>query len=83
MENVRKHVDVKLVNNDYQVTKLIAKPNFDSFQIFDDDLAALKMKKTTLKLFKPRFIGMSILDTSKVGQLLCHPFQNDISGTQM
>ncbi len=66
MENLMKHVDVKLVNNEKQVTKLTCKPNFETFQILSEDLAAIKMRKTNLKLVKPHYVGMSILYISKV-----------------
>ena len=65
MENMRNRVDVKLVNNRNQARKLIAKPNFEHQQIFTEDFAALQMKKTSLTMVKPIYLGMSILDLSK------------------
>ena len=66
MENLRKHIDVKLVNSEIKAKKLACKPNFDSFKIFNPDLTAIQMKKTKLKLNKPVYIGCSILDISKI-----------------
>ena len=65
MENLRKHVDVKLVNDETKAKKLICKPNFHDFKIFNQDLSAIQMKKSSLKLNKPIYAGFSILDLSK------------------
>ena len=65
MENMRNRVDVKLVNNRNQARKLLAKPNFEHYQIFKEDFAAIQMKKTSLTMVKPIYLGMSILDLSK------------------
>jgi hypothetical protein len=68
MENLRKRVDVKLVRSSEEdrLRKLIAKPNYSRCKIFDDDLAALHMHKTSLCLNHPIYVGMSILDLSKL-----------------
>ena len=63
--NVRKRVDIKLVNNRKSALKFAAKPNFESCTIFDENLIAIHMKRTTLLFDKPVFCGMSILDISK------------------
>ena len=65
MGNVRKRVDIKLVNNRKSALKFAAKPNFESCTIFDENLIAIHMKRTTLLFDKPVFCGMSILDISK------------------
>ena len=41
------------------------KPNFKSANIFHENLVAIHMEKTTVRLNKPIQIGMSILDLSK------------------
>ena len=46
MENERKHVDVKLINKwtgRYGSEALIAKPNFHSSTIFEENLVAVQM----------------------------------------
>ena len=65
MENIRKHIDVKLVKSKERSQKLINKPNFSSFKIFTDDLVAVHMKRTKLKFDKPVYVGQAILDLSK------------------
>ena len=65
MENMRKHVDVRLVQTKDQLQKLSKKQSFASCRIFHEDLVAVEMKRSKVKLFKPSYSGMSILDISK------------------
>ena len=65
IENVRKHVDIRLVNDKAKARKLAAKPNFQHCTIFDENLVAIHMKKTKLVFNKPVYLGMCILDLSK------------------
>ena len=65
MENIRNRVNVKLVNTGEQFKQLTAKPNFDSRKIFNENLVSVHMKKTSLTMNKPVYLGMSILDLSK------------------
>ena len=41
-------------------------PQYILQKIFDNDLVPIRKNKVTLKLNKPAFIGMCILDLSKV-----------------
>ena len=45
MENIRNRVDIHLVTNEKQASKLIPKPNYNHQTIFCDNLAAIHMKK--------------------------------------
>jgi hypothetical protein len=65
MENVRNRVDIRLVNNEKKWNKLAQKHNFKSATIFSENLVAVHMKRTSVKLTKPIYLGMSILDLSK------------------
>ena len=68
MENVRKHIDVKLVTKwegRYGVEALISRPNFHSRAIFNKDLVAVELRKTEVLLNKPIYVGLSVLDISK------------------
>ena len=65
MENIRNRVDVKLVNTEEKLRKLVAKPNFRSRKIFSENLVSVHMKKTSLTMNKPVYLGMCILDLSK------------------
>ena len=65
MENVRKYVDIKLVRDGKQARKLINKPNFEGRTIFTSNLVAIHMGKKRVPMYKPKYLGMSILDISK------------------
>ena len=65
MENVRKHRDIKLVTTDEKRNKLVSEPNYHTTKHFSENLLAIEMKKTKVKMNKPVYLGMSILDISK------------------
>lgn len=69
MENVRKRVDVKLRKTwegRFGVEALISKPNFKSCSIFNDNLVAIELKKLEVVMDKPIYVGLSVLDISKI-----------------
>ena len=66
MENVRNHKDIKLVRSDKRRKRLVSEPNYHSHKNFSDHLMAIEMKKTRAKMTKPLYLGMSILDISKI-----------------
>ena len=65
MENIRNRVNVKLVNTEEKFKKLSAKPNYKGRKIFSENLISVHMKKTSLTMNKPVYLGMCILDLSK------------------
>ena len=73
-ENLRKHRDVKLVTTDEKRNKLISEPNYHQTIQFSENLLALEMKKTKVKMSKPVYLGMSLLDISKT---LMYKFWDD------
>ena len=66
MENIRNRVNVKLVDSGEKFKKLVAKPNYNSCKIFNENLVSVHMKKTSLTMNKPVYLGMSILELSKI-----------------
>ena len=62
VENVIKHRDIKLVATDKRRNKLASEPNYHTAKYFSENLIAIKMKKTKVKMNKPIYLGMSILD---------------------
>ena len=66
MENVRKHRDIKLVKTDKKNNKLVSEPNFHTMKLIDHNLAIIEMKKVKVKMNKPIYLGLSILDISKI-----------------
>ena len=71
MENVRKHRDIKLATTGEKRTKLVSEPNYRTTKRFSENLLAIEMKKIKVKMNKPVYLGMSILDISKT---LLHKF---------
>ncbi|XP_025155988.1 uncharacterized protein LOC112588885 [Harpegnathos saltator] len=68
MENVRNHVDVKLLtkwDGRYGAEAMVAMPNFHSRSIFSENLVAVELRKLEVKFNKPNYLGMCILDISK------------------
>lgn len=69
MENMRNRTDIKLKSQwagRYNAGNLISNPTFKRITIFDENLVAIEMHKTSIKMFKPIAIGMAVLDISKV-----------------
>ena len=68
VENLRKRINVHLVKGVNEINKLkksIAKHSFNAFKVFNENLLAVHIHKDTLKLNRPIYVGMSILDLSK------------------
>ena len=66
MENVRKHRNIKLVRNDNKRNKLVSEPNYHTMKLIDEDLVIIEMRKTRVKMNKPIYLGLSILEISKI-----------------
>ena len=65
MKNVRKHRDIKLATTDEKRNKLVSDPNYHTTKRFSENFLAIEMKKTKVKMNKPVYLGMSILDINK------------------
>ena len=65
MENVRKHRDIKLVTTDRRRNQLVSEPNYHTTKWFSEKLLAIEMKKTKVKMNKPVYLGLPILEISK------------------
>ena len=66
MENVRKHRNIKLVKTDKKKNKLVSEPNYHIMKLIDDNLAIIEMKKVKVKMNKSIYLGLSILELSKI-----------------
>ena len=66
MENIRKRINVKLVNNSKDYARYVSKPNFISQKIFSRDFVAFHQIKSVLILYRPIYAGVSILELSKL-----------------
>ena len=66
MENIRKHRNIKLVTRDKKRSKLVSEPNYHTINYISEDLSIIEMNKAKVKMNKPIYLGLSILDISKI-----------------
>ena len=66
MENIRKHKDIKLVTTDRKRSKLVSEPNYHTINLISEDLSIIEMKKAKVKMNKPIYLALSILEISKI-----------------
>ena len=66
IENLRNRIDVKLVSNKKDYLKRKAQSTYMSHKTSENDLVAIRKSKVTLMLNKPAFIGVCILQLSKI-----------------
>ena len=65
MENLRKRINVRFVNNEKDFLKYTSKPTYVTHKLFDKDYAAILEIKPVLMLNKPIYVGFTVLDLSK------------------
>ena len=66
VENLRKRVDVKLVTHERKLLKMAAQTTYGSNKIVTKDLVVVHRKRQSLFLNRPTYVGMCILDLSKI-----------------
>ena len=65
IENLRKRINVRLVNNEKDFLKYTNRPTYVAHKLFDKDYAAIHEIKPVLVLSKPIYVGFTVLDLSK------------------
>lgn len=66
LENLRERFNLTLVHSKEKPKRYVAKPSFERFQIFNEDLVGVENKRTNLLLNKPVYVGCTILELSKI-----------------
>ena len=80
MENVRKNRDIKLVTTEERsmavvfstkyekrsMKYLVWQPHYDTTNFFTENLLAIELKKTDTLIIKLVYLGLSILELSKI-----------------
>ena len=66
IENVRKHRDIKLVTTDKKRSKLVSELNYHTINCISENLSIIEMRRTKVKMNKPIYLGLSILEISKI-----------------
>ena len=65
-KNGRKHRNIKLVKSGRRRHYLVSEPNYHTTKFFTENLLVIEAKKTHITLKKPVYLGLSILDLSKL-----------------
>ena len=65
MENLRKRINVRRVNNKTDFLRYTSRPTHISHKIFDKHYAAIHEIKPVLTLKKPTYAGFTVLELSK------------------
>ena len=65
-EKLRNRINVKLVSNKKDCVKCASKPWYMSHKIFENNLVVICKNKVPLTLNKPAYMGMFLLELSKV-----------------
>ena len=66
MENVRIHRDIKLATIEKRRNYLVSEPNYHTTKIFTENFLAIEMRKTKVLMNKPVYLGLSMLQLSKI-----------------
>ena len=67
MENVRlRNANYNQFHDAKKAVKMTSEPTFESFRIINDNLALVKMKKPVIIIDKPSYVGLCVLDLSKL-----------------
>ena len=66
MENLRYRIDGRLVNHKKDYLKCTSKPSYMSHIIFGNNLVEIRKGKVAIKLNKPAYIRIYVLELSKV-----------------
>ena len=74
MENLRKRISLRLVNNEKDYLKHVSKTIFISQKIFNKNFVGIYEIKPVLKLNKPIYVGFTVLELSK---WLMYDFHNN------
>ena len=66
MQNLRKKIDVTLINNKNKFWRWTSKPSYVVQKLFGNNLVAINNIKTTTASTKPEYVGMFILELREV-----------------
>jgi hypothetical protein len=65
-EDVRKYKEVQIVTEERRAQRILNKPTVKQWKIYEENLAAIQLQRENVELNKPRYIGMTILNLSKL-----------------
>ena len=71
-EDLRKRIKMRIAKNENDIVRHILKPSDVSHKIFDNNLVTIHEKKICLTLDKPMYIGLTVLETTKLAMYAFH-----------
>ena len=74
LEKVRSHLDIKLISNRRQLSRLASRSTFKRYTIFNENLVGMEMRRSNVLMNRPIYVGFAILELSK---LLMYEFHYD------
>lgn len=72
LENVRLHMNFKLVSCPKRLQKLVAKPTFINTIIYNENLVGVHLLKNEIVQNKPIYIGFTVLELAKIHMYSFH-----------
>ena len=63
---ILKNIEILLVTTDKKRNKSVSEPNYHTINYISEDLSITEMNKTKVEMNKPIYLGLSILDISKI-----------------
>ena len=66
MDNVRKHRYIKLVTANKTRNQLVSEPNYHVTKLSSENLFTIEMKKVKVKMNKPIYLGLRVLEICKI-----------------
>ena len=66
MENITKYRDIKLITTKERRKYLVSELDYHTTTFFSENLLAIEMKKKQIYMNKPVYLGLSILELSKI-----------------
>ena len=74
-ENLRKRRDIRIVSSTQDFMSYVRKPLFENGKVYDDHkFVGVELRKETICLDKPRYVGSAVLNLSKV---IMYQFHHD------
>jgi hypothetical protein len=66
IEQKRKHRDIRIALTEAQIRKWLKQPHYKTFNIIDENKVIVEMRKSSVYLNKPIYLGMTCLELSKL-----------------
>ena len=76
VENMIKYRDIKLVTTEVRRNYFVPKPSYQTTTFFIEKILEIEIKITKIRMKKPVYLGLSILELSKI--LMYYDYDYDV-----